>query len=103
VLDERSNANQPDEPRHTDADDIQHAAGRLLDRSAGDVETARTMGSGDEADSQSIPAGDLDRDDVANGRRTARDSVPHDASAVGAPLEGLPEGSRRRPPQRDRE
>ena len=94
MVDKRTDANQPDEPRRTDADDIQHAAGRLLDRGAGDVETARAMGSGDEADSQSIPAGALDRDDVANGRRTAQDSVAHDASDVGAPWEGLSEGSR---------
>jgi hypothetical protein len=101
MVDKRRDANQPDEPRGADADDIQHAAGRLLDRSAGDVETARAMGSGDEADSQAIPVGDLDRDDVANGRRTARDSVPHDASEVGAPWEGLPEGARRRRPGTD--
>jgi hypothetical protein len=98
----RTDADQPDEARRADADDIQRAAGRLLDPRAGDIETARSMGSGDEASSPSIPAGDLDRDDVANGRRVARDNVPHDASEVGAPWEGLPAGARRRPPQRNR-
>jgi hypothetical protein len=97
--DTRNDARQPDEPRRTDADDIQHAAGRLLNRRAGDIETARSMGSGDEASAPSIPAGDLDRGDVANGRRVAQDSVPHDASEVGAPWEGLPEGSRQRAPR----
>jgi hypothetical protein len=61
------------------------------------------MGSGDEASAPSIPAGDLDRGDVANGRRVAQDSVPHDASEVGAPWEGLPEGARQRAPRRGRE
>jgi hypothetical protein len=102
MVDTPSDANQPDEPRRVDADDIQHAAGRLLERGAGDVETARSMGSGDEAGSQSIPAGDLDRDAVANARRTAQDSVPHDASEVGAPWQGVPEGARQRSRSRSR-
>jgi hypothetical protein len=94
----RRDAKQPDDPRRTDADDVQRAAGRLLDPSAGDIETARQMGSGDVGDSQDIPAGDLDRADVANGRRVAQDSVPHGASDVGAPWERIPDGVREIPP-----
>jgi hypothetical protein len=94
----RRDARQPVDPRRTDADDVQRAAGQLLDHSAGDIETARQMGSGDVGDSQDIPAGDLDRAAVAYGRKVAQDSVPHGASDVGAPWERIPDGVRELPP-----
>lgn len=96
---QRTDARTPDDERRTDARDVAQAAGRVLNPSAGDVETARQMGSGDVGDAQSIPSGDLDRGDVANARRDAQDPVPHGASDAGAPWQRIPEGARRMPPQ----
>ena len=84
----------------TDPADIAHASGQLLDPSAGDIETARQMGSGDVGESLDIPAGDLDRADVANARRQARDPVPHGATDVGAPWDRVNDGARQMPKQR---
>lgn len=99
-LPRRRDAAQPDPKRRTDDHDIQHAAKRLLNPNSGDVETARQMGSGDDGDSQTIPAGDLNRGEVANAREVAQDPVDHGASEVGAPWDRVGEGARRMPRQR---
>lgn len=63
-------------------DALQMVAGQ----GGGDVETARTMGSGDTDTSPGLPAGNLNVDDIRSAQHAARDGIGGGGTASGADL-----------------